>query len=264
MNLKGYRESDLERKRTEDLIRLTVAAKEQLIRKSGEAITAIDIGARDGHFTRLLSEHFFTTTALDLEKPTIDGENITSVQGNVTNLDFESNSFDFVLCAEVLEHIPPNLLQSACLELIRISSAYVLIGVPFNQDLRFGRTTCSSCGKKNPPWGHVNSFTEDKLIALFQQMEIIETSHVGITKHSTNFLSTYLMDLAGNPYGTYSQDELCVHCGAAISDPSIRTLLQKGYTKAASKLVDLQLLFTTSQPNWIHILFKKTNKTLLT
>ena len=64
MDLTQYRERDLERKRTEDLMQLI-----RLISKTSRH--ALDIGARDGHFSKLLAEHFKSVTALDLKKPSI-------------------------------------------------------------------------------------------------------------------------------------------------------------------------------------------------
>lgn len=225
MDLTQYRESALEQSRTKDLMRLI-----NLIPKGKDVL---DIGARDGHFSVLLTENFETVTALDLEKPTISHENINCVAGDITQLSFNDNSFDLVFCAEVLEHIPFPLLQKACLELSRISKSYVLIGVPFKQDIRVGRTTCYSCGKQNPPWGHVNSFDQEKLESLFPAYDLHEVSFVGENHEQTNFISTFLMDLAGNPYGTYDQEEACIHCGQQLKKPPERSLLQKAYTKMA-------------------------------
>jgi len=138
MELTEYRASTAENRRTEDLIRL--------IPNKGD--TVLDVGARDGHFSRILTDYFESVTALDLEKPTISGERIHPVAGDVTNLQFSNNSFDLVFCAEVLEHIPQHLLKNACNELSRVTKDFLLIGVPYKQDTRVGRTTCYSCGKK--------------------------------------------------------------------------------------------------------------------
>jgi len=91
---------------------------------------ALDIGARDGYFSELMTEFYKNVTALDLEKTLFLHKSINFVQGDITNLNFIDESFDFVFCAEVLEHIPPHLLQKACFELERISKEYLLIGVP--------------------------------------------------------------------------------------------------------------------------------------
>ena len=115
---------------------------------SGNGKSALDIGARDGHFSVLLTELFGDVTALDLEKPTVSHNKITCVKGDITSLDFDDNTFDLVFCAEVLEHIPPHLLKKATFELSRVSREFLLIGVPYKQDIRVGRTTCYSCGEK--------------------------------------------------------------------------------------------------------------------
>ena len=220
---------------------------------------ALDIGARDGHFSRLLAEKFHSVTALDLEKPAITHERINCVKGDITELDFDDGTFDIVFCVEVLEHIPAERLAIACRELSRISKSYLLIGVPYKQDLRVGRTTCSKCGSKNPPWGHINTFGENRLKQLFSvpDFKIEKLSFVGSVNLGTNPISTFLMDLAGNPYGTYNQEEPCVYYGGPLGKPIIRNLPMKVYTRLAIYLNKLQKPFLKTKPNWIHILFKK-------
>ena len=217
----------------------------------------LDVGARDGHFSKIFTGHFESVTALDLEKPTITGKGIHSVAGDVTNLNYGDKSFDLVFCAEVLEHIPQHLLENACNELSRVTKDFLLIGVPYKQDTRVGRTTCYSCGKKNPPWGHVNSFTAKKLENLFNNFDVVEISLIGNSTTRTNFLSSLLMDYAGNPYGTYGQEEHCVHCNKELRLPPARSFLQKASTKVAFQINKSQQLCRRKTPSWIHILLKK-------
>ncbi|WP_303286538.1 class I SAM-dependent methyltransferase [Marinobacter sp. SS8-8] len=251
MDLSEYRKNDSEQQRTEDLM-------QHITRISGDGKSALDIGARDGHFSILLTEFFDKVTALDLLKPNISSSRITCVQGDITNLDFDDNTFDLVFCAEVLEHIPPHLLEKAASELSRVTREFLLIGVPYKQDIRIGRTTCSSCGGKGPPWGHVNSFDENELISLFPLLTTNKVTFVGETDARTNFMSVFFMDIAGNPYGTYNQEEKCIHCGKKLKSPPERTLFQKIFTRVAFHLKNLQKPFNRPHPNWIHILFHKT------
>ncbi len=192
-----------------------------------------------------------------MEKPSFLHKSINCVQGDITNLNFIDESFDFVFCAEVLEHIPPHLLQKACFELERISKEYLLIGVPYKQDIRVARTKCYSCGGKNPPWGHVNSFNIKKLQSLFPYLEIIEVSFVGETNRRTNIISTFIMDLADNPRGTYEQVEACIHCGEKLKLPPQRSFFQEICFISAFFLDYIQKLFCKAHPNWVHLLFKR-------
>lgn len=247
MDLTEYRNSASEKARVSDLM--------SLLPEGGCSV--LDIGARDGFISRLLADHFSMVTALDLEQPSIEHERIQCVKGDITALTFANASFNLVFCAEVLEHIPTHLLKTACRELARVSKEYVLIGVPYKQDIRVGRSTCGSCGKVNPPWGHVNTFDENSVSELFPEFTVARQSFVGETDEQTNMLSCALMDLAGNPYGTYSQEEPCIHCGANLTGPPERKLWQKVLTKTAFMGMSAQKLFLKPHPNWTHVLLRK-------
>lgn len=252
MDLAAYRASDREKARIGSLF--------SLVPQSGKL--ALDVGARDGYLSRLLSQRFDRVIALDLEMPTVTGPGIEPVAGNVAALQFDDNTFDVVLCAEVLEHIPSHMLERACSELRRVARHAIVIGVPYKQDLRCGRTTCAACGKQNPPWGHVNSFDERRLATLFRGLPPTEFSYVGTNFEHTNFVSSILMDFAGNPYGTYEQEEPCVYCGATIQGPRRRALTQKIATKAAFELNRLQQKVATPRANWIHVRFDKSRDSI--
>ena len=62
--------------RTADFLRLLPRARSSVL----------DIGARNGHFSRLLTEYFDVVTGLDLEKPPFEYPQVTTVAGDVTKL----------------------------------------------------------------------------------------------------------------------------------------------------------------------------------
>jgi len=237
------RTSDSEVARTADLMRLVPKNRSSVL----------DVGARDGHFSKLLTQYFPTVVALDLEKPTFSFPGVETVAGDITGFTFPDNAFDCVFCTEVLEHI--SQLQRACDEMKRVARHEVLIGVPYRQDTRVRRVTCRACGKTGPPWGHVNSFDEDRLRTIFGDWPVKEVSFVGTNNEATNPLSAYLMDLAGNPWGSYEQEEGCLHCGARLTPPAVRSPVSRICSAAALAINSLQSRFNASHANWIHILF---------
>lgn len=251
MDLSDYRTNERERQRAQDIAGIIQSCGPQFGK------SALDIGARDGYYSKLMAEHFATVTALDLSRPNIHTENVSCIQGDICNLPCTNESFDFILCAEVLEHIPSNQLQSACSELERVCSDYLLIGVPYRQDLRIGCTTCYSCGQENPPWGHVNRFDEQRIYQLFPAFCSVTVSYAGKHKNSTNLLSYFLLHWAGNPFGTYHQEEKCVHCEALLLPPPERSFAKKVATKLAFIINKVQSLFVKEQPIWIHMLLQK-------
>jgi len=247
MDTSAYRSTQREQDRITDLARLI---------PKGMA-TLLDAGALDGYLSVEMTKYFDTVTALDLTRPEIDHERVETVQGDITCLDIPDDAFDGVLCSEVLEHIPPEKLAAACKELVRVARNFVLVGVPYRQDIRYGRITCAACGTKNPPWGHVNVLDKKKLRKLFADVRCEEISYVGKGIGRTNFIAAYLMDLAGNPYGARSDGQTCIKCKAALSDPVRPTLLQLIFSKIACTIMSIQAMFSPTRPGWMHVLFMK-------
>jgi len=246
IDLEKYPLGELDLVRVPDLIRI--------LPKNGE--TALDVGALWGYFSEYFTNHYQHVTALDLEKPQWEVPRVTTVAGDITHLQFPDNSFDCVFCAEVLEHIPQ--VEKAASELARVTRRHLVIGVPFEQDLRLGRLTCMHCGRVNPPYGHVNSFTESRLLSLFSGLTVETTSFVLPQKwEGTNELSRWLYDLARNPYGDYDRLEPCMYCNRKVTRPPAMNLLQRGCAFAALRLNLLQNLFSPVKPGWIHVVFRK-------
>ena len=244
-SMAAYHASTAEVVRTNDLLRLVPKG----------LTSVLDVGARDGHFTKLFAQTFSEVTALDLQKPAFNLPGVKTVAGDVTKLEFADNSFDLVFCAEVLEHVPG--VEEACRPLLRVSRQYVLIGVPFEQDLRNGQATCLNCGKTSPAYGHVNSFSEKRLSHLFHPAEIVERSLLGKTEYVSNFAAAFLQNVARNPWGVYDAEEGCAHCGAKLTQPGPQPLWRRTAGVIGLQLQLLQAKFMPRNANWIHILFRK-------
>lgn len=241
----NFHGSEAEQERSADLLRLVPKNRR----------TVLDIGARDGHFSALLAQHFEAVTALDRNPLSVRGARVAAVRGDATCLAFDDASFDVVFCAEVLEHVPK--LEQACREIVRVARHEAVIGVPYRQDTRVGRTTCQTCKRVNPPWGHVNTFDENKLRSLFRPLRPLSTSFVGLNCERTNSLSTVLMDWAGNPWGSYDQEERCIYCGFQLERPSGRRLARRLSGALAHRINRLQAAFLKPRPTWIHMVFAK-------
>lgn len=236
-----------ERERISSLVQLTPL----------DATTVLDVGARDGCVACPLADRGAQVTAIDLDQPTFIHPHVTTGIGDARQLAFSDRSFNAIVCAEVLEHIAPDQLPRIASEFKRVAANYILIGVPFEQDLRVGRTRCRACGAVNPPWGHVNSFGVETLDRLFGGFHRERVEYVGSAKQGTNALSAALYAAAGFPYGTYEQIEPCIQCGAALVEPPAPNVLQRASNKAAHLLDLAWHACTRARPLWVHVLYAR-------
>jgi len=77
----------------------------------------------------------------------------------------------------------------------------------------------------------------------------------------TNPLSVFLYRLCGYPYGSYAQEEGCVHCGAKLVRPEIGPLKWAVCFPARALNRTQYLLYGRRRPLWIHVLFEKKDRT---
>jgi len=237
--------SDLERERTADLMQLVPRGYR----------TVLDAGARDGYYSAQLTEYFESVTALDLSKPEIHHERVFCVAGDLTKLSYPDESFDVVLCSEVLEHIPA--LEQAVSEIKRVAKHAIVIGVPYKQDIRVGRATCVKCGKVNPPWGHINVFDKDRIERLFRPFRVVRQVLTGIDSERTNTLATWFSDRGRNPYGIYGPEQRCLHCGSSLDSKPFRSFTHKVWGAVGVRLMNVQSALSKPHANWIHTIFER-------
>jgi SAM-dependent methyltransferase len=238
-----YRSSDVEQLREKSLLGMI-----------GGGDSVLEIGPYDGYYSRILATRFNRVVTLDLEKRQIPG--VDNVQGDVRDLKFANKSFDVVVAAEVLEHVPG--VEKAASEIARVARQHVVIGVPYRQDIRVGRITCGACGHISPPWGHVNSFDEHRLTRLFAGFNLLNKDFVGETNLRTTAFAAWLMDKAGNPWGVYDdQSSHCHACGVTRSPQPQRKGIQRVLASVAWRMNEVQMNFSTPHASWIHMRFER-------
>jgi SAM-dependent methyltransferase len=98
--------------------------------------TVLEVGIGNGTVTALLRGRGLEVTTLDIDER-LRPDLIGSVH-TLTNV-VAPKSFDLVLCAEVLEHLPFELLPSCARELAAAAREHVVIGLPgFLREQRWG------------------------------------------------------------------------------------------------------------------------------
>jgi len=145
--------------------------------------SVLDVGCGNGAFVDALIRTFpyklDRLLGLDSSFEALRHVKSKKIYGNINNLPFRNNNFDFVSCFEVLEHLPLEDFRKGILELQRISRKYIMITVPNNQHLEQSLVTCSECQCWFNPYFHMRSFDKNILLNLFENFKLIKTKEIG-------------------------------------------------------------------------------------
>jgi len=128
----------------------------------------VDVGCGDGYIIDTLASDY-DVLGIDYSKTALKNVNSKSMVGNLLDIPLEDNSFDLVMVNDVLEHLTPSDRQIALREISRVSRKYVIITVPFMEQLEIGEKKCGNCGRKYHINHHYKSFQLRELKNLFEE-----------------------------------------------------------------------------------------------
>ena len=141
--------------------------------------TILDIGCGDGEITNDFCPGR-TVVGCDRSRTALAHVTAEKVLANCDNLPFKEKSFDFVLCSEVIEHLPEPVFGKTLKELARVSSKYVVVSVPYREVVAQRVTRCASCGTRYNIDGHLRSFRgPGELAARFSGFELALVKYCG-------------------------------------------------------------------------------------
>jgi ubiquinone/menaquinone biosynthesis C-methylase UbiE len=143
--------------------------------------TVLDIGSGRADFLNLIKKNH-RVTGIEINKQRVDycnrilGQDCVKLGNLDERLNFEDNSFDTVVCLEVLEHLEDP--ESALKELVRVSRKRVIVTVPFNEKIQY--VLCLHCAKYTPHSGHLHSFNEEDVTSLVpSNVRIVKLELIG-------------------------------------------------------------------------------------
>jgi len=137
----------------------------------GPVAAALDVGCGDGflcsEWVRWRSARQVHGTDLVADRVARARQAVPSGHFSVQSayaLSFPDQRFDLVSLVETLEHMerPEQVLHEAA----RVTNRYVLITVPYREDIEANQCLCPYCLKRFHPAGHLHSFDEAALTAL--------------------------------------------------------------------------------------------------
>lgn len=235
-----------------DYVRSKIAAIKKII--PDEVMTIIDVGCGNGMISNELRQQW---DIIGIDRSITALRHVLSprVSADIQALPFADESFDLVLCSEVLEHLPGSLLYHAVSEMMRISRKYLLITVPYREYLPKNHIKCPFCAHIFNASYHYNSFDSDKLTSLFSNAKVLSKFYRGKQVRQYNPVLLKIKQNVGHSYARFSTDRyfICSNCQQHfryVRKVNVISLLCDG----------LNRLLSRKRPYWLGMLFIKESR----
>lgn len=232
----------------------------------------LDVGAGKGEIINSLMGNIDTVVGLDISEEALKYLNCEAVLGSIENLPFCDKSFDLVMCMEVLEHVPAASLRRGIHELQRVARNYLLVSVPYNENIDSRKVRCPHCKMIFNIDTHFRSFkTERELCELFPEFHLSKKWLSGPSYRRPSRVGLFIQQKIMNIYHPLDQYFVCIYCGTKYSEFESKQPQKKAsFVKKAFKLlrpisrlrmsVKILGLFSYLQKNeacWMFVLLKR-------
>ena len=222
---------------------------------SNDVRSILDVGCGIGMITNLLDPKKFRVVGLDLSVQALFHVNVPKVCATSCRLPFKDSSFDLVLSTELLEHLPDKVFENTKREFARIAQKYILVSIPFNEELHSKLVKCEECGNLFHPYGHLRSFSHDDIAKLFPNFSLHRIEFCG--KHSSNILSLWGHRLRRlyRDRQSGANNIICPQCGSCRVSQSKRSIRSFWHNKLNILMNLLGLDKFNSNKHWASALF---------
>jgi SAM-dependent methyltransferase len=174
--------------------------------------TILDIGCGDGRITNRLANSYRVVGA-DLASDRLNKLASAKVCMNIIAPAFKGASFDLVMLTEILEHLPDRVFIDALREIQRVSKKYILITIPYRENLSSNFVKCAECGTVFHAWQHLRSFRNiESLKKYFPIYAPIKHSFFGTGREYKSDLIIFVKQHLGKQWHKPGEDIVCPAC----------------------------------------------------
>lgn len=183
-----------------------------------DADSLLEVGCGEGIIINSLKNKYEKICGIDISNEALKHVKTPKIQGRIENIPFPDNSFDIVLCCEVLEHLPSTIYEKALKEIQRVAKKYLLISVPNGEDLQIGKVKCPNCASSFHVFGHLRSFNLSNMKDLFEfyrlvDYEIVPNYVFPFHDSVIKIKKWFKMD-----FFTFDDARSCPQCGFTVSN----------------------------------------------
>jgi SAM-dependent methyltransferase len=217
-----------------------------------DAHLALDLGCGDGTVSNPLVDRGVDVVGVDISLTALQYFEGKAVIARVDRLPFPDRSFDLVLCAETLEHLPAGPFEATLHEIERVAGQHIIVTTPNKEYLPASFARCERCGTVYHQYLHTRSIDRAAHANLFRDFVLVKTIDILRWRHNP-----CLVSVEHNLLRVYSfrKGLLCPHCGHITAErPQVR-LWKKALLKGLRQTV--RVLPMGTKARWIASLYRR-------
>ena len=147
---------------------------EFIVKRVPRGRRVLNVGVGNGYLESLLVRKGTDVSCLDPSSATIErirerlGLDEKAQVGYSQSMPFSDGIFDYVIMSEVLEHLDNTVIKETLTEVRRVlrTGGQFIGTVPADENIQASIVVCPFCGERFHRWGHIQSFSQDRLSPL--------------------------------------------------------------------------------------------------
>lgn len=181
-----------------------------------------DIGCGHGGFLNIVAAHRkeLKLKGVDSSEGALSHVAFEKLMASITDLPFKPGEFDCVSALEVLEHLTEEDFEKALSELSRVANKYIIVSVPYMENLDWNSTTCTACKNKFHVDGHYRTFNGQKMANLFKSgnFKCVNKMRAGWSK-TYLFHKLYVSLFQRRRKNDFWHYTVCPNCNTELTPP---------------------------------------------
>lgn len=137
---------------------------------------------------------------------------------SIAAIPLKKRTFDLILITEVLEHLTDSIFSKAIFEIKRLDPHYILITVPFKENLEQEMCLCKTCGNIFHSYHHYRNFKELWYLDEFPEYDVVSVQYM-----SYRIFYCKTVSRLKHFFGIYSsyKNAMCPKCGGSSKNPGV-------------------------------------------
>lgn len=221
--------------------------------------TIVDVGCGDGYLTQRLAEKW-DVTGIDRSPVALAKLRCRTLEASADALPLPDRSMDLLLSSQVLEHLPDGVFERALAEMDRVAARWIIVSVPYREELAKRLVRCRSCALEFHIEGHLRAFDQAAIDRALPTFERVRTELCGRPEPpSYATLERARQRIAKHWFVYRGATIVCPQCGETKFERDRQNVVQRLVERSIDRVTSLVNIARDRKPEpyWIVALMRR-------